>query len=133
MRLFFALGLLAACHKPSPNCERAVTHVFALTTAGPPGSKPHADEQAVIDQIQKASIDRCDGEGLSDAQRDCILAAKSLTDRAFLTCPALVAKPPSWIIAPIGHPEAIEKLEKQLREPPPVEEDKLRDEMEKRP
>ncbi len=116
MRVFLAFAVLAACHKPSRNCERAVEHVFALVADGPPGSKPHAEEQAAIDQIQKAANDHCDSEGLSDAQRDCILAAKSLTDRAFLTCPALVARPPSWIIAPIGRPEAIDDLEKLRRD-----------------
>jgi hypothetical protein len=75
---------------------------------GPPGSEPGSDEQAIIDGVVKLSITQCDGEGLSDAQRDCILAAKSMTDRGFLTCPALVAQKPSWIIAPIGHPELVE-------------------------
>jgi len=113
MRLFLVIAFLAACRDtPSGNCERAVKHVVTLTTAGPPGSKPHADEQSVIDQIAKTSIERCNTEGLSDAQRDCILAAKSLKDRAFLTCPALVAKKPSWIIAPIGQPEVIDEIEK---------------------
>lgn len=112
MRILIALAFVTACHKPSPNCERAVRQVIALTTAGPPDSKPKADEQAVIDQVQHASIDRCNAEGLSDAQRDCILAAKSLRDRAFLTCPALVKTPPTWIIAPIGHPEALDELDR---------------------
>ena len=74
---------------------------------GPP---PKADERAAIDQIKKATMDRCDSEGLSDAQRDCILPARSLDDRAFLMCPALVAKKPSWLIAPIGHPEMLDDI-----------------------
>lgn len=121
MRLFVVVTFVAACNKPSANCERAVKHVVALTTAGP---KPSAEEQSAIDQIVKATTERCNDEGLSDAQRDCIVAAKSLTDRAFLTCPALVAKKPSWIIAPIGHPEAVDELEK-LRQQPPVDTEKL--------
>jgi hypothetical protein len=112
MRLALVLALLAACHKPNPSCERAVKHVIALTTQGPPGSEPKDDEKSAIDQVIKVSIDRCDDEGLSDAQRDCILAAKSLTDREFLMCPALVAKKPTWIIAPIGHPEMLDGLPK---------------------
>ena len=112
MRIVLAVVLLVACHKPNPNCERAVKHVIGLTTQGPPGSEPKDDEKSAIDQVVKVSIDRCEDEGLSDAQRDCILAAKSLTDREFLMCPALVAKKPSWIIAPIGHPEMNDGLPK---------------------
>jgi hypothetical protein len=124
MRRILVVAVLAACNSPSPNCKRAVKHVFKLTThAGPPGTEPKADEQAIIDQIEKKTLDACTKEGLSDAQRDCILAAKSLFDRTFLTCPALVAKPPSWIIAPIGHPEAVDEIEK-LRQLP-VDENKL--------
>ncbi len=118
MRIVLLLLVFGACHKANPSCEQAVKHVVKMATAGPPGSEPKADEQRAIDTIVDASIDRCTEEGLSDAQRDCILAAKSLQDRAFLSCPALVAKPPSWIIAPIGHPEAIDELEKQLRDTP---------------
>lgn len=110
MRGLVLLLVLGACHKANPSCERAVKHVIGLTTAGPPGSEPKADEQRVIDQIIDTTIERCSDEGLSDAQRDCILAAPALTDRTFLMCPALVAKPPSWIIAPIGHPEALDAL-----------------------
>lgn len=111
MKLATILVLAAACHKPSANCERAVKHVVTLTLVA--GTKPKADEQAAIDQIEKGTMDQCDSEGLSDAQRDCILAARSLDDRTFLMCPALVAKPPSWIFAPIGHPEVIEEIKKQ--------------------
>ncbi len=111
-RLWLAVSLIAACSKPSPDCERATRHVLDLVTSGPPDSKPSAEEQGVIDQIHKAALERCTDEGLSAAQRDCILAAPSLMDRAFLTCPALVAKPPTWIKAPIGHPEVIDELDK---------------------
>ncbi len=106
-----ALVALGACRKTNPSCERAVKHVIALTTSGPPGSEPQAEEQRVIDQVIELTIERCSDEGLSDAQRDCILAATSLAERTFLMCPALVAKKPSWVIAPIGHPELIEQIE----------------------
>ncbi|MBL0219575.1 MAG: hypothetical protein IPQ07_37630 [Myxococcales bacterium] len=121
MRTLVLLLAVCACHKTDPNCERAVKHVIGLTTAGPPGSEPKADEQRVIDQVVQASIDRCSDEGLSEAQRDCVLAAKSLRDRSFLMCPALVAKPPSWIIAPIGHPEVLDELKQRIDavSPPP--------------
>lgn len=96
------VALVMGCGKS--DCDRAVRHVFDLTTMGP---KPGADEQVAIDAVVKLSVARCEEEGLSDAQRDCILAAPSLWDRTFLTCPALVARKPSWIIAPIGDPDAV--------------------------
>ena len=117
------LGLLVACGKSNPNCEPAVKHVMRLAE-GPPGTKPPSgEERSVIDHVVKISIDRCNDEGLSDAQRDCIVAAKSLDDRTFLMCPALVAKKPSWIIAPIGHPEVLDELHKL--EAPPVDDKQL--------
>jgi hypothetical protein len=137
MRLVLVVALLvslAGCRKPSSSCERAVKHLIKLTThAGPPGSEPKADEQAAIDQIEKITVDACTKEGLSDAQRDCVLAAKSLMERAFLTCPALVAKPPSWIKAPIGHPEIADELEKLRQQPPPVDDGELDSAAEKQP
>lgn len=114
MRTLALVLALGACQKATPNCERAVKHLIVLTTtAGPPGSEPGADEQRAIDKIVEITIDRCSDEGLSDAQRDCILAAKSLDDRAFLMCPALVEKKPSWIIAPIGNPELIDQMKQR--------------------
>jgi hypothetical protein len=88
-RLLAVVGL-AAC-KPASNsdCARAVHHLVAVMEEG---GKPSDDERAAIDQVAKASIERCEKEGLSVAQRDCVLATKSLTDRTFLMCPALVAK-----------------------------------------
>jgi len=71
LRIALAVGLLAACGKPSRNCELAVKHVTTIvTTSGPPGSEPGSQEQAVIDQTAKVTLDRCNDEGLSDAQRD---------------------------------------------------------------
>jgi hypothetical protein len=102
-RVIVALALVAGC-KDDPNCKQAVDHVFALMLVGP---KPSADEQRVIDHVKDQTLGRCNDEGLSVAQRDCILAAKSLTEQTFLTCPALVARPPSWISAPIGRPDLV--------------------------
>lgn len=82
---------------------------MTMTTAGPPGSEPKGDEQRAIDSIVDATIDRCTHEGLT---------ATSLQDRTFLTCPALVAAKPSWIIAPIGHPEVVDDVKKLLDETP---------------
>lgn len=105
-----ALLLLAAgCGEENPNCKPAVEHVFELTVRGPNKemTAPGAEEQAIIDQVKRQSLDRCNRDGLSVEQRDCILAAKSLADRTFLMCAALVAKPPRWIVAPIGNPDLI--------------------------
>jgi hypothetical protein len=103
--------LTPACDHPNPSCERAVKHVFDLTTDGPPGSEPKGEEKQAIEMIRSQTVDRCTSEGISDAQLACILAAKSLFERTFLMCPALVAKKPSWIIAPIGHPEVLDELQ----------------------
>jgi hypothetical protein len=124
-RFALVVAVLAACSKSNPNCEPAVKHVMRLAE-GPPGvPRPKGEEKFVIEQITKQVLQVCNDEGLTEAQRDCILAAKSLTERSFLTCPALVAKPPSWIMAPIGHPDYEEELKKL--EPPPVDETKLDD------
>ena len=104
--LLLLAGVVACNSDADVRCERGVRHVFALTVVGP---KPGAEEQAVIDQIVDQTLAECRREGLSQAQLDCILAARALTDRSFLTCPALVARKPSWIIAPIGQPELLDK------------------------
>jgi len=117
MRFIVLLIVLGACHKTDPNCERAVNRVIQLTSTAPPGSEPKPDEQRVIDQIGEVLIEKCSREGLSDAQRDCILAAPSMLDRDFLLCPALVEKHPSWLIAPIGHPELLDDLERRMNKP----------------
>jgi hypothetical protein len=109
-----ALLLLVACDKPNQNCERAVNHALSLSK-GPPGMpRPSEKEQELIDQIAKMSLDTCVMEGLSDAQRDCILATRSLLDRDFLMCPALVAKKPTWLNAPFGHPERLRGVDGQV-------------------
>jgi len=128
------VGLLVACDKPHPNCEKAVKHVFHLTVYPVEGApKPGRDEQAVIDQIASKALDSCKSEGLSDAQRDCIVAAKSLTERSFLMCPALVAKPPTWIIAPIGHPELLDVTNGPADQRPDVPDDNPIDKAEPKP
>ncbi|HEY5926042.1 MAG TPA: hypothetical protein VIV11_30360 [Kofleriaceae bacterium] len=119
MRLVLvALAGLVGCGDSNSDCARAVRHVFDLTTKV---GKPGAEEQAVIDQIARQTTRACEREGLSAAQRDCILAAKALDDRQFLMCPALVAKKPSWIIAPIGHPEVLDEIDQIQAEPVDVD------------
>ena len=92
--------VVAGCGKS--DCQRAVHHVTELTThAGPKGSEPKADEQAVIDRIEQVTIAACEREGLSAEQRDCILAMKTFGDMDAVTkCPAIAAKRPTWLIAP---------------------------------
>lgn len=99
MRMISLALLLAACGDHSDDlCARAVNHVFAMTVAGPIGSAPKGDEQKVIDQIQSATRAQCRVEGLSQAQADCILAAKPPDwDDHLRTCPAFAAKPLTWI------------------------------------
>lgn len=99
MRLATFALLLAACGDHADDlCARTVNHVFSLTVAGPKGSEPQGDEQKMLDQIQAATRTRCRSEGLSQAQADCILAARPPDwDDHLRTCPAFAAKPPTWI------------------------------------
>jgi hypothetical protein len=83
----------ASASAASDDCTVAVTHVVDVIAAG---AKP--DERKAIDQIASRSIDRCRGEGLSAAQRDCILALHDIADPSPLaTCAAIVAKKPGWL------------------------------------
>jgi hypothetical protein len=103
MRSLAAVCFVVAigCGRKS-DCERAVHHLLQVTThIGAPGSEPKADEQEVLDQVEKMTIVRCEDEGLSAAQRDCILAMKTFEDlKAVTRCPAIAAKQPSWVLVP---------------------------------
>jgi hypothetical protein len=94
------LAFAAACSKGAPSdCERAVHHVlFELTT--PRGGKGPAGEEAeIVRRIEAMTVPACEREGLSAAQRDCILAARSAEDfPAMLKCPAIAERRPSWIL-----------------------------------
>lgn len=47
------------------------------------------------------SIVKCESEGLSKAQADCILSAKNFEQfMAIGSCEAIVAKQPSWLNVP---------------------------------
>ena len=94
--LLFSIGLAACGSRSDDQCSRAVEHVFAMTTDGP--DAPKSDEQHVIDQIKSATLTQCQHEGLSQAQAECILAARPPDwDDHLRACPAYAAKPPSWI------------------------------------
>lgn len=92
--------LAAACSKGAPSdCQRAVHHVlFDLTT--PRGTQPPSGQEAeIIRQVEAMTVPACEREGLSAAQRDCILAARAAEDfPALLKCPAIAERRPSWII-----------------------------------
>jgi hypothetical protein len=96
--------VVAGCSKGS-DCERAVHHVFELTThAGPKGSEPKHDEKEMIDTIEKTTIGACEREGLSAEQRDCILGMKTFDDmKAVSNCAAIKAKHPSWLLTGPAH------------------------------
>jgi len=100
MRTLLVLLAVAGCSK-SP-CERAVHEVFELQLrATPPGSEPKADEQAVIDQVERMTIGQCEKEGLSDAALACIMKMTSFDDMKTLKdCPGFNDHRPTWVIAP---------------------------------
>jgi hypothetical protein len=108
-RCILVAVVLAGC-KGTPDCERAVHHVMqilsdAKPSSGKPVSPPSADEQRVIDEVERVSIATCKDEGLSAPQLDCILAIETLDDMSRLgNCPAIAAHKPSWLKVPVGQP-----------------------------
>jgi hypothetical protein len=90
----------AACSKSAPSdCERAVRHMLSNLTTARGLSPPSGQEAEVIRQVEAMTVPVCEREGLSAAQRDCILAARSAEDfPAMLKCPAIAERRPSWII-----------------------------------
>jgi hypothetical protein len=102
-RAALALALtLAACRGGGASdalCRRAVDHVLAMTMLGPPDSEPKGGEAVAVEAIKTGVLAQCRTEGLSQAQADCILAAHVPDwDDQVRACPAVVAKPPSWLI-----------------------------------
>lgn len=81
-------------------CTRGVNHVNSLME-GQGGHKPSADEQRAIEGVTKMSIAQCEKEGFTQAQLDCVLAAKTWDDfKKIADCEAIKAKRPSWLIIP---------------------------------
>jgi len=89
------LAALTGCGRGKPDlCAGAARHLFELTGAG--ASK---EEQQVIDQIASATVAKCQQEGLTQAQADCILAAHGPEWNDQLRgCAAFAARPVSWVI-----------------------------------
>jgi len=101
---FLVIAAVVGC-SPSPErrrCQQAVPHVIRMAA----GNGPISDgERAVIAAAEKASIERCSAEGLSEDQLRCILAVGSPDEllTKLPSCPAIVAKRPSWLTVP-PHP-----------------------------
>jgi hypothetical protein len=84
-------------------CARGVSHVMDLMAAE---SKAHSaapgpDEQRAMDAAKQASIEQCQKEGFTQAQLDCILAAKDWQTLGDVgDCPAIKDKQPTWLRVP---------------------------------
>lgn len=102
--LALVLALAAASagcsrEQPATDCQRAVHHVLHDLTAPRGGRPPSEQEAELIRQVEAMTVPICEREGLSPAQRDCILAARSAEDFSqMLKCPAIAAQRPSWIL-----------------------------------
>ena len=101
--LLLSLGLLASgCGRsraPAKRelCEAAVKHVMALGAGRPEG----AELSAADTRLQASTVELCRKEGLSPAQAECILAAKTDADlSAVRSCAAIAAQKPGWLALP---------------------------------
>jgi hypothetical protein len=81
----FGWALVSACPSTPSHCELAVRHVAA----------------ALVSTDLQPVVAKCKREGLSIAQRDCILAAHgiSMWDQ-IERCPAIVQRMPIWLHLP---------------------------------
>ncbi len=131
----FAIGALAALVMLGAGCGRAkqpakadlcqlaVSHVMALGAASADGpavggaGSAGAPRAAADAKLEASTIAACQKEGLSQAQADCILAARSDAEFAAMRkCPAIAAKAPGWlVVAPTD--EELKEL-KDMIEPP---------------
>jgi len=107
LSLVLALGLVAAAacgrssedDQPTDLCQSAVDHVMTLVNGGFGDAKVSASERLAMDTARSASLAKCRAEGITQAQADCILAARTFEQfMAMGTCPALRDKKPSWLI-----------------------------------
>jgi len=84
-------------------CTRGVSHVMDLMAAE---TKAHLaalgpDEQRAMDAAKQASIEQCRKEAFTQAQLDCILAAKDWQMFGDVgDCPAIKDKQPTWLRVP---------------------------------
>lgn len=80
-------------------CKATVNHVDEIisTVGGASGMSEKITSKAAVHM----SIVKCESEGLSQAQADCILSAKNFEEfMAIGSCEAIVAKRPSWLNVP---------------------------------
>lgn len=103
MQAFVVLGilLLSACGgEARSDCELAVHH-FLYELTWPRDTKRSPGDVATLSHLEQITLPVCKAEGLSEAQRSCILAAKSDADLpALARCPAIAARRPSWLVIP---------------------------------
>ena len=77
--------------------SRAVPHLMAI---GRPSEIPEEFEKDYR-KVEQGSLQRCNEEGLSEPQLDCILRVKTMEDLARLrACPAIAGRVPTWIHVP---------------------------------
>jgi hypothetical protein len=93
-------SLVASCGgRASSDCDRAVHHVLFELTSPHRGGRPSPDETAAIEQAFAITVPICKREGLTQAQLDCLFAARSAEDLpAIARCPAIAANRPSWLL-----------------------------------
>jgi hypothetical protein len=107
---FTVLILLAGCHREAPApaasmaappttdlCEQVFDHTMSIVEAtGKLGIK----ERLMAIAFKGKALEVCRKEGLSQAQADCLLSPKTIEALDKLDeCPALKAKPLSWLKA----------------------------------
>ena len=100
---------LAGCgdDESGTRCRRAVDHVVWVASDGP--GAPGPEEMQIIRTVRAMALATCQREGLSKAQADCILAAKTMDERLLVgRCPAIAERKPSWLQLP--PPEAVDEL-----------------------
>lgn len=103
------LTCLVGCgdDESSTRCQRAVDHMVSPAPDGP--GAPGPEEMQIIRTVRAMALATCQREGLSKAQADCILGARTIDERLLLLrCPAIRERKPSWLRLP--PPEAVDDL-----------------------
>lgn len=103
-----ALGIPLGCEKQAATeetndtlslCKATVNHVSDLISSV--GGASGMSEKITAKAAVHMSIVKCESEGLSQAQADCILSAKKFEQfMAIGSCEAIASKRPSWLNVP---------------------------------
>ena len=111
------LGSLAACSKKQDDlCDRTLSHLTSLMDGGAQREMGTV-EKAIYGLVTSGSVAQCRSEGLSQAQADCILTAKTRDQfMALGECEAIQAKKPSWLLLPPSQAE-MEMIRKKMQPP----------------